>query len=702
MRHVSILVRIIISVVVILALSGVAAAYFVYINHLSHIKEREADLKKNVEIVITMLLQDRELQKNSGKSRDEIDQENYKKISAAKFGDNNHFNIYEGTVLRFNRIRPYLAGKDMRNYTDADGRHPVLRFVTGIAAYGEISIRYKDRYKNTVVPLAKLGYATGIPGTKYWIGTGVFIQDLENLFWQRIFLVCLGVFLLLTIFVAIAFYLSNSITKPLFLVRKRMIALANGDASSEVPEIHSKDEIGEMARAVEVFRKNRRYTSELEVINSRIEKQALHDPLTGLANRRYFEAYFIELQERLSLNGDSIKLLHIDLDLFKEVNDTFGHATGDLILKHTADVLKQKADTDDFIARIGGDEFLIIGPYYGDLACVESQVRNINAALAEPVPYEGRFCRFGASIGVAFQDAENADIEVLTGNADIALYHAKELGRNRFEIYSDKLRSDIVAKSRTIEEFLDGMDMGQLIPYYQPQFDIHTLDLIGIEVLARWVHPERGVLKPGFFLDIAEDQKVLANINQAIAMQALRDCVRLQARNISIPRLAINFSSDSLEDPELCSWLEKMLPFPVPFAIELVGTSSFEKGNDIIQENLTRLKEMGVEIEVDDFGSGQASILGLLQVHPDRIKIDQKLVAPVPDSKVHEDFVRSIVDMARSINVPTIAEGVETLDHVRCLRELGVDAFQGYALAEPMRYSELSEFLVKQSWLKVA
>ncbi len=702
MRQVPILLRISISVLIAISLMGLAAIYFVQLHYASLVNERRAELKRQVEMAVSMVVVGRTLQQSSGKTRSEIDQENFKRIGGLQFGFDNYFNIYEGTILRFNRKAPYFIGRDMRGYKDADGKFPVLLTARAIAEKGVSSFQYMSRRRNTMKPLPKIGYSLAVPGTKYWISMGIYIEDLQTMYWAYITRICIAMLILSLLLLIISVYVSRSITKPLHLIKKRIVDLANGDTGSKVPEVDAKDEIGDLARTVEVFRKNRQYSGELEVVNSQIEQQALHDPLTGLANRRYFETHFINLQEKLSGSNNSIMLLRIDLDRFKEINESFGQVAGDLVLKHTANVLKQKVGVSDFVAHTGGDEFLIIGPYNGELSQVESLARDINIALAEPLPYEGRFCRFGASIGVAFEEVEKADIELLVEQADMALYRAKEHGRNRFEIYSNSLKMELINRSRTIEEFLDGMDMGQLAPYYQPQFDIKTLDLVGIEVLARWIHPERGVLEPEHFLDIAEDQKVLTNISQAIAIQSLRDCVRLQAQDIKVPGLSVNFSSDCMKDPELCNWLEKLQPFPVPFAIELVGTGSIEEDDEVVKQNLARFREMEITIEIDDFGSGQDSILSLLQIKPGRIKIDQKLVGPIPTSRVHEDLVRSVVDIAQSLKVRTIAEGAETLDHLDFLKDLGVDAFQGYALAEPMPYSELVEFLTKQSWRNVA
>ncbi len=702
MRNLSILGRIIVSVIVTIIFICASAGYFINVYYETLVKQRELELRRHIDTALALVKEHRERAKKNGKSQKEAELSAFKQIEKLRYGDNHYYYIFEGTIMRYHGVFGYLVGRDLASVRDLNGNFLVRRQVEEIAARGESSFIYPWLRKGESIPINKLSYNRGIPGTKYWVGTGVYIDDLEKTFWNGVQKAAIVTFILTLVLIVFSLLISRSITRPLSELRRRMISLAEGDTSSPVPEVNARDEVGEMARTLEVFKENKKYARELELINSEIEQQALHDPLTGLGNRRYFDTHFSHLRENCSRTGDYIVLFHIDLDRFKDINDTMGHAAGDLVLKHTAKILKGFARDDDFIARIGGDEFLMVGSCKDADTKAKSLANKIITALSEPLPYEGRFCRFGASIGIAVEKADTVELDAIIKNADMALYRAKDKGRNRYEIFTKSLQVEITNKNRTIEEFLDGLDLGHLIPYYQPQFDCETLDIVGVEVLARWLHPEKGVLTPDAFLNIAEDQKVLARINQAIAVQAFRDYILLRNDGLEIPKIAVNFSLDSLKDPNLISWIDNLRPFPTKFSLELIESISFEDCDEIVMDNLTQIKDRGIDIEIDDFGSSHASILGLLEARPHRLKIDRKLVSPIDTSIVHRKLLSSIVDMCRSINVPIIAEGVETLDQLHYLKKLKVDAFQGYAMAKPMQLNDLRDFLKNESWRKVA
>lgn len=702
MRNISILSRIILSVVVTIVFICVSAGYFINVYYDTLVKQRELELKRHVDTALALVTQHRQKAIKDKTSLELADKAAFSQIERLRYGDNNYYYIFEGTIMRYHGVFGYLKGRDLASVRDLSGKFLIRRQVDEITAKGESILIYPWLRKGESTPTNKLSYNRAVPGTKFWIGTGVYIDDLEKTFWSEFQKVVAVTFILSCILVSFSLYISRSITGPLSGLRRRMISLAEGDTSSPVPEVSARDEVGEMARALEVFKENKKYARELELLNSEIEQQALHDPLTGLGNRRYFDTHFSHLRENCTRTGDYIVLLHIDLDRFKEINDTMGHAAGDLVLKHTAKMLKSFAREDDFIARVGGDEFLMVGSSKDIDSKAKDLADKIIAALSEPLPYEGRFCRFGASIGIAVEKADTVELESLIKNADMALYRAKDKGRNRYEIFTKSLEVEITSKNRTIEEFLDGLDLGHLIPYYQPQFDCETLDIVGVEVLARWLHPEKGVLTPDAFLSIAEDQKVLARINQAIAVQAFRDYILLRNDGLELPKISVNFSLDSLKDPNLIEWIDNLRPFPTKFSLELIESISFEDCDEIVMDNLTQIKDRGIDIEIDDFGSSHASILGLMEARPHRLKIDRKLVSPIDTSIVHRKLLGSIVEMCRSINIPIIAEGVETIEQLKYLRELKVDSFQGYAMAKPMQLNDLRDFLKNETWRKVA
>jgi diguanylate cyclase (GGDEF)-like protein len=429
-----------------------------------------------------------------------------------------------------------------------------------------------------------------------------------------------------------------------------------------------------------------------------LESAALHDALTGLPNRRYLDRIVAE-REAEPDTAASLTVMHIDLDRFKDINDTLGHAAGDRILRHAASTLAEQIYTGDFIARIGGDEFVVIssaanaGNDYVELA------GRLIEAISRPLMHEGHECRVGSSIGIATRGSADDRIEQVLVNADIALYEAKRHGRNRVECFTDALRLEVVNTKRTADEILRGLEQNEFIAYFQPQFDAHTLEIVGLEALARWDHPTKGILAPDAFLRIAESLKVVSQIDAAVLNQALLQQFRLNASGYPVPKVSVNVSAQRLVDETLYERLRGLSFRPGSLSFELLESISFEGEDGDLIRRIDLLKALGADIEIDDFGSGHASIVTLLKLHPRRLKIDRQLVIPLLESKSQQQLVASIIDIGRSRGIEIVAEGVETPAHIEVLRDLGCQTLQGYALARPMPPGELLTFLSERRWL---
>ncbi|AHK44462.1 MULTISPECIES: EAL domain-containing protein [Ensifer] len=429
---------------------------------------------------------------------------------------------------------------------------------------------------------------------------------------------------------------------------------------------------------------------ELEEARIRIEYNALHDYLTDLPNRRYLDQI---LADDPTLNA----ILHLDLDRFKQINDTLGHQAGDAMLTHAAAILRSHADQDDFIARIGGDEFVILCrrgrgmDELGDLAA------RIVHAFRRPIPYDGQLCRLGASIGIAWRGEVETDPKQLLMNADIALYRAKSLGRDRFEVFSEQIQNQILSAKRTGDDIRQAIEEGQFVPYYQPQFDAHSLELTGVETLVRWDHPERGILPPSHFLKVAEEINALPAIDRNIVEMAYADFAAWGRAGLTVPKISVNVSSRRLRDPSLISDLRAMNIPPGVMSFELLESIFLDDLEDEIAATIAALNTLGIEIEIDDFGTGHASIIGLLNLNPARLKIDRALVGPINESAKQAKLVRAIIDIGHSLNIKVVAEGVETWEHAAILRELGCDILQGYALAKPMSRLDFEQ-RIKSGW----
>jgi diguanylate cyclase (GGDEF)-like protein len=444
------------------------------------------------------------------------------------------------------------------------------------------------------------------------------------------------------------------------------------------------------------------HNRELDAARVRIEYNALHDSLTGLPNRRYLDEKLKSLEAEGFEGSGSIALLHLDLDRFKQINDTMGHAAGDAMLVHASSVLLANCGWNDFVARIGGDEFVVLtgaregNIYLGTLA------ERILVQMRQPVTYEGHDCRFGVSIGIAAQRNTPIDCKRLLINADIALYRAKGRGRNRFEFFSEALQAEVVNTKRVADEILSGLERNEFVAYYQPQFDAHTHDLVGVEALARWDHPSLGIKTPDYFLPIAEDLNVVPTIDRLMLEQALKDLDRWQALGLAVPRASVNVSLRRLHDEDLIKGLRQLDIEPGRISFELVESIYLDESDAIVGWNIDQIKELGIDIEIDDFGTGYASIVSLQKLRPKRLKIDRQLVDPILVDKAQRQLLVSILDIGKSMNIEVVAEGVETMEHARILRDLGCDILQGYAFAKPMSAADIERLLRSQAWRKAS
>lgn len=438
---------------------------------------------------------------------------------------------------------------------------------------------------------------------------------------------------------------------------------------------------------------------ELENARAQMEYNSLHDSLTGLPNRRFLDERLLHPQAGHRIHA----LLHIDLDRFKEINDTLGHAAGDAMLVHAASVLKASIRSDDIVARIGGDEFVIAVT----APITEEQLSALSDRIVEelrrPVPYKNHLCRFGVSIGVATANEEDDNGgRGLLIDADIALYRAKKSGRGRHEFFSNALKAEIVQNKRVADDILNGLDRGEFLPHFQPQFDAKTLDIAGVEALARWRHPTEGLLGPDQFLAIADELNVVPLLDRTILEQGLWQAKRWKAAGLSIPRISVNVSAGQLHDVNLIKRLDGLAIEPGTLSFELLESTFLDEEDETLVGNVGRLKEMGIDIEIDDFGTGYASIISLVHLWPARLKIDRRLITPIVGSKSQQRVVASIIDIGQSLGIKVVAEGVETMQHAAILRDLGCDTLQGYAFAAPMSSEDLIEFIRAERWRAVA
>ncbi|MEJ6391605.1 sensor domain-containing protein [Gymnodinialimonas ulvae] len=424
---------------------------------------------------------------------------------------------------------------------------------------------------------------------------------------------------------------------------------------------------------------------ELQRRANALETAAVTDPLTGLRNRRGLDDYICSLAE--TANG-AFGIVHLDLDRFKPINDVFGHAAGDNLLRAVAEVLTSSVREGDCVARVGGDEFVLVlnGPCTKDIA--QEVADRIIARCREPFAWQDKVLHFGISAGIAIGGA--ADLPNLQEDADIALYEAKRSGRGRHHIFGELLRRQVEDRKILSDDLLLGMERGEIVGHYQPQICARTGAMIGVEALARWQHPTRGLLYPEDFLDIADDLGLISGIDQTVYLHAIDTGRRFSEIGIPLSKVSVNVSLKRLAETSDLSWLEGAGNLPFRLNLEVLETLDVDKHFESIEGLLAHLREKEISIEIDDFGSGHASLTSLLKFKPERIKLDGEIArASVQQGSWAREMVQAIGDMCRRLNIAMTAEGLETQEQVDLMCAMGCDTLQGYHFGRPMARDHL-------------
>lgn len=415
-----------------------------------------------------------------------------------------------------------------------------------------------------------------------------------------------------------------------------------------------------------------------------ISHMAHHDHLTGLANRRMLDEW---LENELSRHSDGDALLGVmvvDCDEFKTVNDTFGHAAGDELLKKFAERLRASLHHSGLVARIGGDEFAIIAAGINDRAELDRLAAGLLRALREPFLCKGQHVSIGCSIGISLAPEEGASADELLRNADLALYKAKAKGRNTYCFFEPAMLLAHVTRRGLEQDLRGALRHNQFELHYQPIVNLQTETVLGYESLLRWNHPERGRVPPGEFIPIAEESGLIGPISEWVLDEACRQACRWPtALRVAVNTSAAQFASGSIV-PVVQNAIERSGLLPSRLELEITETLLFE-GTEKNISQLHDLKALGVGISLDDFGTGYSSLSYLQNLPVDRLKIDRSFVSRIGTGRNSVEILRAAITLGQSLGLATLAEGIETIEQARCLRELGCAEGQGYLYGKPTR-----------------
>ncbi|RJF81854.1 EAL domain-containing protein [Azospirillum cavernae] len=425
--------------------------------------------------------------------------------------------------------------------------------------------------------------------------------------------------------------------------------------------------------------------SERKSAQERMEFLSHHDPLTLLPNRLLVQDRAAQAIARSERNGRMVALLACDLDQFRAVNDSLGHSVGDLLLRAVAERLKTCVRDTDTVSRPGGDEFLLLLSGLADTDSVVETVASLHEALTAPFDIDGNELTITLSTGIAMTPTDGADFQTLLKNADTALHHAKSSGRNTHRFFAEAMNVEAVAHLSTRSGLRRALERGEFLVQYQPQVNLDSGLVIGAEALVRWNHPERGMIPPGAFIPIAEDSGLIVPIGEWVLRESCRQAAQWQSAGLSLT-VAVNLSARQLQRPDLADTVVAALADSGldPLFLELELTESMLIENtDIVLANIRKVKALGVQLSIDDFGTGYSNLAYIGQLAVDKLKIDRSFIADLCSNHDSARITAAVIQMAHSLNLTAVAEGVEDHGTLDQLRHLRCDVAQGYLLGRP-------------------
>jgi diguanylate cyclase (GGDEF)-like protein len=525
---------------------------------------------------------------------------------------------------------------------------------------------------------------------------------------QEIFAIASGGVLALLAVCALLAWVLSRVTRPIRDMTTAMDRLSSGELETGIPALDRRDEIGAMARALAVFKENsierqrlefltlklQQTTDELRRNHEQVEFLAHHDTLTGLANRTQLRKKIDQSCMQLSQNNVPFCVFILDLDRFKEVNDSLGHPAGDALLKEVAQRLTRELRKDDVLARLGGDEFAIIqGPprAAGERSVIATDQRHGAAELAtrilkvlgEPFDLNGNTVGIGCSIGISLAPVDGTEADDLMKKADLALYKAKSAGRNCFFLFDAEMTKDSDERHRLEADMRAGLGRGEFELLYQPVVDVWTREISCVEALARWRHPVHGLMLPERFIPIAESSGLIVELGEWVLRQACRDAMAWpEYVKVAVNLSAVQIRNASLLDVIRLALNDAALP-PGRLEIEVTEAVLIDKQSDYLA-SLNQLRNIGVSVALDDFGTGYSSLSHLILFPFDKVKIDRSFTEHIVERADCAAIVNSITSLGRSLDMVTIVEGVETDRQLETIRAAGATLAQGDLFGEPV------------------
>jgi len=579
-------------------------------------------------------------------------------------------------VKVYNRLGSTIFSTDSRQIGESRLQNPGFRAaISGLVSSELIHRNSIDTFEGQLVEVDVLSSYIPIVGKDHSV-EGVFelyqnvtpfvAQLNRNLWW-----VTAGVVLVFA-----ALYLMQ------FLVVRRAQGILE-DQEGRIKAARDTLEIQVAARTEELKRTNSQLEGEISErrqAQSKLNYLAYHDPLTGLANRRCFIERLEESLKETAHHGERLAVLFIDLDQFKQVNDSLGHGVGDELLVSVAARLSEHVRLIDMLARLGGDEFICLMEAVRDEDEVELLAREILGAFEYPFKLGDHELYLTASVGISLCPADGHSVLDLMRNADTAMYRAKMLGRGNFHFYTAEMTREAQERIQMENLLRRALDNGELSVHLQPQVEARSARLVGAEALVRWNSPELGLVMPMRFIPLAEDSGLIVGLGNWVLRETCRQFMQWRMSGFELPQVSVNLSVKQLERPEFIDVLGEILDEtgmdPSHLKLELTESVVMAVGDAFTP--LERLRDLGISLALDDFGTGYSSLSYLKMLPVQQLKIDRSFVEGIGRNTGDEAIIRTIMELARSLRFEVVAEGVETVEQADFLAALGCEQLQGY------------------------